>query len=578
MMPTIPSHLSEEVQPSQSSIDSPTELTSFVRETSPPLFGLGTSQSSLQLAERKLAVNDTSPIVDEYGFVNKFACSRETYMSFRERYRASKDAMERNWKKLVTIKSSNRQSATPPPSIFRSSSKMLNSEYVYQPFSPTVKKAIREGIPAHLRPSAWFYYSGGEALRALFPNPSAVYESFLMQPKPAAFFMLTDRMKMDFRDILPTNQLIRKDYFSATNAMISETPDVGRVRIIQDRSESPDAFSSKPRRSTVIGLDQEAAISQPTLPTSAPFMSRLYNVLVAFFIFRPKVEYCRSLCTIAATLLLVIQDEERTFWTLSSLFANYASQEDSIAEEPIEFEDYRTPSPTLNVSKSSLSSSNSNQSSKTAGRDYKYFPPTMFVDTATCGYANRDGFIRILEKKKPVLVAELRKLDIPVPLLTTNWFQSLFIDVLPTEASMRVMDAFIGEGFKILYRVALALFFLNENELMSKIRPSRPLSTGFFASLFSRSPSPTAAKPDGAPASVILNLVKFMPKKQVDASALMECAFDGIGSLSMETILKECKSATVQERPLQSIRRFSQTAETRLTMDTIRRVSNSGNF
>lgn len=513
---------------------------------------------------------------DEYGFVNKFACSRETYFSFREKYRSSKETMERVWKRFVTVKTPH--SNTPPPSISRVPSKMLAAEFIFEPFCPAVKKAIRGGIPSHLRPAAWFYYSGGEELRSKYPNPSATYESFLMQPKPAAFFMLTDKLKMDFRDILPTNQLIRKDYFSASNSMINDVPDIGRVRILNDRSDSPENIP-RSRRNTIATLDNEPQ-SLTTTPTTTPFLSRLYNILVAFFIFRPKVEYCRAICTIAATLLLVIQDEERTFWTLSALFANYASTEDlTHNESAIVFEDFRQSNTSLtSVTTSKSSVSSSGEPKPKSG--FKFFPPTMYKDTSTCGYANRDGFASILAKKKPALAAELKKLDIPVSLIATNWFQCLFIDVLPTEASMRVMDAFIGEGFKVLYRVAFALFFLNEAELMAKLRPHRESLTnaGFFANLFGLVPSPTLTPTEKVPPSVILNFIKFMPKKQVDADTLLKCAFEEIGSLSMSSILSECKTAAEKERPLQSIRRFSQTAETRLTMETIRRVSTSTNF
>ncbi len=513
-------------------------------------------------------------VSDEYGFVNKFACSRETYLAFREKYRGSKEAMERAWKRLVTVKTPH--SSTPPPSIARVPSKMLAAEYIFQPFSPVVKKAIRGGIPSHLRPAAWYFYSGGEALRAKYPSPTATYESFLLQPKPTAFFMLTDRLKMDFRDILPTNQLIRKDYFSASNSMINEAPDVGRVRILNDRSESPEGLV-RSRRNTIATFEHDPQ-APPALST-LPFLSRLYNVMVAFFIFRPKVEYCRSICTVAATLLLVIQDEERTFWTLSALFSNYAAKEDQ-STETVVFEDFRQ---SANLSPTALSSNSSISSSGEAKTDvagFKYFPSTMFKNTSTCGYANRDGFKTIFAKKKPILAAELKALDIPVPLIATNWFQCLFIDVLPTEASMRVIDAFIGEGFKVLYRVALALFFLNDPELMAKLKPntSQHTNTNFFSSLFGVNSTSTSSPAEKVPASVILNFVKFMPKKQVDADELMKWAFEEIGSLSMSTVLESCKGAAQQERPLQSIRRFSQTAETRLTMDTIRRVSNAGNY
>ena len=515
---------------------------------------------------------------DEYGFVNKFACSRESYLAFRERYRGKKEEMEKTWKKFVRLQPNSgnpKGNSTPPPQLNRSISIGNSFEYKFEAFCPAVKNALRQGIPSHLRPMAWYFYSGGEALRARHPNPTAFYESLLLQPKPSAFFLLTDRMKMDFRDILPTNELVRRDYFSAANTMINDVPDVGRVRIIPDRSDSPN--DSRPRRMSIFDRDLEISekVESNSVTTATPFMSRLYNVLVAFFLFRPRVEYCRAVCTIAAIFLLVIQDEEKTFWTLSALFSNYASSEETFespSEDVIMFHDFRNDSEETVKSKESIPISD--EGSERSG-GFKYFPDDMFRDTSTCSYAALDGFKSILKKKKPNLVNHFDILDIPISLLTTTWFQSLFIDVLPTESSMRVLDAFIGEGFKVLYRVALALFYINEAELIQKLKP-RPSSTpNFFGSLLSRSNSPVGGEQAASP-QTILNLIKFMPKKQVDADVLMDFAFNRIGSLPMSAILAECKRAAEVEKPLQSIRRFSQTPETKLSMETIRRVSSAG--
>lgn len=508
--------------------------------------------------------------------MNKFACSREVYLSFREHYRVKKEEMEKTWRKLVKLQPNSgnpKGNSTPPPQLNRSISISNMFEYKFEPFGPAVKAALRQGIPSHLRPMAWYFYSGGEGLRARHPNPTAFYESLLLQPKPSAFFLLTDRMKMDFRDILPTNEIVRRDYFSAANTMINDIPDVGRVRIIPDRSDSPN--ESRPQRFTI--FDRDPKISSEKIEsssTSTPFMSRLYNVLVAFFLFRPRVEYCRAVCTIAAILLLVIHDEEKTFWTLSALFSNYASTEETFEnskEEVIMFHDFRNESQETVQSKETVFS---DPGSEHAG-SFKYFPDDMFRDTSTCSYAALDGFKPILKKKKPNLVTHLDALDIPISLLATTWFQSVFVDVLPTEASMRVLDAFIGEGFKILYRVALALFYINEAELAQKLKSRASITPSFFGSILSRSNSPDSGE-QPASAQTILNLIKFMPKKQVDADILMDFAFNRIGSLPMSAISAECKKASEIEKPLQSIRRFSQTPETKLSMETIRRVSSAG--
>ena len=336
--------------------------------------------------------------------------------------------------------------------------------------------------------------------------------------------------------------------------------------------------------------DMSAAVVSTVASTtsSTPFMSRLYNVLVAFFLFRPRVEYCRAICTIAAIFLLVIQDEEKTFWTLSSIFSNYANAEETFETnetDAIMFHDFRNDSEETMKSEASrasaVSSSASGEKVALNSAGFKYFPEEMFRDTSTCSYAALDGFKTILERKKSTLVSHMDALEIPVSLLTTTWFQSIFVDVLPTESSMRVLDAFIGEGFKVLYRVALALFYLNENELMAKMKPRSSSAPGFLNSLLGTSSSSLARsnsphQNDAASPQTILNLIKFMPKKQVDADVLLDVAFNRIGSLAMSTILSECKREAEVEKPLQSIRRFSQTPETKLSMETIRRVSTSG--
>lgn len=492
--------------------------------------------------------------------------------------------MEKTWKKFVKLQPILSRNSTPPPLLNSSSSISNTFEYKFEAFNPATKNALRQGIPSNLRPMAWYFYSGGEALRARHPNPSAFYESLLLQPKPSAFFLLTDLMKMDFRDILPTNELVRRDYFSATNTMINEVPDVGRVRIIPDRVESP--YENRPRRMTVFDRNLKGSV-RPDIATivftgnsvAIPFMSRLYNVLVAFLLFRPRVEYCRSVCSIASILLLVIQDEEKTFWTLSSLFSNYAGVEESFetpTKEVLQFHDFRNDSGmSLTESVSNLSINNTSDSSINSS-GFKYFPDDMFRDTSTCSYAALDGFKAILIKKKATLSLQMENFDIPVSLLATTWFQSIFVDVLPTESSMRVLDAFIGEGFKVLYRVALALFYINEPDLMQKFKAKTSNSSNnLFSSFLSRSASPVGNEKSASSPQAVLNSIKFMPKKQIDADVLLDFAFNRIGSLPMSLIQSECKRAAQVERPLQSIRRFSQTAETKLSMETIRRVSST---
>ena len=46
----------------------------------------------------------------------------------------------------------------------------------------------------------------------------------------------------------------------------------------------------------------------------------------------------------------------------------------------------------------------------------------------------------------------------------TSWFISVFTRVLEFHILLRVFDCFLLEGFKVIYRIALALLKLNESK------------------------------------------------------------------------------------------------------------------
>jgi hypothetical protein len=87
---------------------------------------------------------------------------------------------------------------------------------------------------------------------------------------------------------------------------------------------------------------------------------------------------------------------------------------------------------------------------------------------------------------------------------------SCFIGTLPTETVLRVWDSFFFEGSKTLFRVALAIFKVGESQIRAVSDPME-----------------------------IFQVVQTIPRRLVDASALMEACFkrrNGFGHLSQETI------------------------------------------
>jgi hypothetical protein len=51
-------------------------------------------------------------------------------------------------------------------------------------------------------------------------------------------------------------------------------------------------------------------------------------------------------------------------------------------------------------------------------------------------------------------------------LYATGWFMTLYTNTLPFHLVVRLFDCFLNEKFKILYRIALAIFKIKEKSLL----------------------------------------------------------------------------------------------------------------
>jgi hypothetical protein len=92
----------------------------------------------------------------------------------------------------------------------------------------------------------------------------------------------------------------------------------------------------------------------------------------------------------------------------------------------------------------------------------------------------------------------------------TAWFMSCFIGTLPIETTLRVWDIFFYEGSKTLFRVALSIFKVGEAEVRAVKDPME-----------------------------MFGVVQAMPRRMIDANALMEACFkrrNGFGHLTQNTI------------------------------------------
>ena len=167
------------------------------------------------------------------------------------------------------------------------------------------------------------------------------------------------------------------------------------------------------------GASQEGQVSSP--PAETPIISALRRLLSAFAIHNPAVGYCQSLNFIAGLLLLFLP-EEKAFWMLHIITTSLLP---GSHEESLEGADVDTWVLLL-----ALQKQNSGLQRKIGGdvqSDTRHLP-----DISMC---------------------------------TTPWFMSAFIGNLPIEGVLRVWDVLFYEGSKTLFRVALAIFKIGEEEI-----------------------------------------------------------------------------------------------------------------
>ncbi|CAN6472143.1 unnamed protein product [Victoria cruziana] len=157
--------------------------------------------------------------------------------------------------------------------------------------------------------------------------------------------------------------------------------------------------------------------SHPWLDTPEGHAS-LRRVLVGYSFRDSDVGYCQGLNYVAALLLLVMKTEEDAFWMLATLLENVLVND-------------------------------------------------CYTDNLSGCHVEQRVFKDLLSKKCPRIAGHLEAMGFDVSLVATEWFLCLFSKSLPSETTMRVWDVLFNEGVNVLFRVALAIFKMKEEELLS---------------------------------------------------------------------------------------------------------------
>ncbi|XP_075060723.1 TBC1 domain family member 2A isoform X2 [Mixophyes fleayi] len=93
-------------------------------------------------------------------------------------------------------------------------------------------------------------------------------------------------------------------------------------------------------------------------------------------------------------------------------------------------------------------------------------PAEYYCNSLSGSQVDQRVFKDFLSEKLPRLTAHFQQHKIDLSLITFNWFLVVFVDSLVSEILLRVWDAFMYEGTKVIFRYALAIFKYNEEEIL----------------------------------------------------------------------------------------------------------------
>uniref|UniRef100_A0A8C9H5R0 Growth hormone-regulated TBC protein 1-like n=1 Tax=Piliocolobus tephrosceles TaxID=591936 RepID=A0A8C9H5R0_9PRIM len=198
---------------------------------------------------------------------------------------------------------------------------------------------------------------------------------------------------------------------------------------------------------------------------NSPGLTQLKNVLHAFAVYKPKINYCQSMNFIAAITLIFLK-EELAFWSIVQLI------DSDYLREKINISDY-----------------------------YNNDMRGLRRDILVIG--------DLIKKKLPAVHIRLREFDIDLSWICSEWLLCLFCTSFPITTTLRIWDCLFYEGDKIIFRITLALFKMNQEKLIQ----SNSLES-------------------------ILLLFKETTRNMVECDKLMHTAFNEIGVLKKKKIKK----------------------------------------
>eukprot|EP01091_Cochliopodium_minus_P009599 TRINITY_DN2392_c0_g1_i1.p1 TRINITY_DN2392_c0_g1~~TRINITY_DN2392_c0_g1_i1.p1 ORF type:complete len:686 (+),score=197.69 TRINITY_DN2392_c0_g1_i1:34-2091(+) len=175
----------------------------------------------------------------------------------------------------------------------------------------------------------------------------------------------------------------------------------------------------KPSRDVVEQIEKDL---KRTFPTHVQFkddigQKSLYRVLHAFSLHNVNVGYCQGMGFVVALLLMYIPEEESAFWALVHIIDHY-EMEGMWAQN-------------------------------LAGLKRAYF-----------------RLEKLMEEHVPKVLQHIEKKDLSINIIAPQYFLTVFLYNCVWPCCLRIWDIFLYEGHTTIYATAIALFLLNEKQIL----------------------------------------------------------------------------------------------------------------
>jgi len=271
------------------------------------------------------------------------------------------------------------------------------------PTASMMKNFARKGFPDSLRQRAWIQITGVDKI---MKERSGSYESLVNSVERLA---AADAVNGSSGGGGGGSSLARAD------SLVGATTTKNRKTWAAIEKDIPRTF---PKHQMFCSQEESTNPNDATSSSSGGRAS-LRRVLRAYSQYDSDVGYCQGMNFIAAMFLIFTSSEEEAFWLLVVV----------MNEEPYKLRELY-------------------------GEDMSGTKEVLFIAD------------KLMKQFVPKLTKHFDNEGIHNSMFVTQWFMTIFTSTFPFHLVSRVWDAFLVEGWKVIYRVMLVLLKNNEQDLL----------------------------------------------------------------------------------------------------------------